>query len=85
MSEPVYFLTIGLPLLTALLIFGMKYFAAIQQARANQQREEAVEQLAQSSSKALQETAEALRSIQAVQSRQEQRLAEIERILKQVE
>jgi len=34
MSEHVYFLTIGLPLATLLLIFGMKYHAAIQQARA---------------------------------------------------
>ena len=78
MSESVYFLTLGLFFGSTLMIFGMKYFAAIQQARARAEREEAYHQLAQGSAQAQQETAATLRAVEA-------RLAEVERLLKQVE
>lgn len=85
MSESVYFLTLGLFFGSILMIFGMKYFAAIQQARARAEREEAYRQLAHDGSLAQQETAAALRAVQATVSSYEARLAEIERLLKQVE
>ena len=78
MSESVYFLTLGLFFGSILMIFGMKYFAAIQQARARAEREEAYHQLAQGSAQAQQENAATLRAVEA-------RLAEVERLLKQVE
>lgn len=34
MSEHIYLITICLPLLTILLVFGMRYFAAVRQAKA---------------------------------------------------
>lgn len=85
MSEHVYFLTIGLPLVTVLLIFGMKYFAQIQQARADQEREAMLQQLVIASHKTQQETADALKAIQRIQASLDTRVAEVERILKQVE
>ena len=46
MSESVYFSTISLFFGTILLIFGMKYFAAIQQAKAHRDNDEDYRQLA---------------------------------------
>ena len=46
MSEHIFLITIGLPLATLLLIFGMKYFAAIAQAKARLASDEAYRQLA---------------------------------------
>jgi hypothetical protein len=78
MSESVYFLTLGLFAGTILAVFGMKYFSAIQQAKARAEREDAYRLLAQGSAQAQQETAATLRAVEA-------RLAEVERLLKQVE
>ena len=71
MSESDYFLTICLPLGTILIVFGMRYFALVQQARA--QAAGHVDGAA-----ALDKIAAALADVQA-------RLAGIEKILKQVE
>jgi hypothetical protein len=46
MSTTVYLLTICLPLATVLLVFGMKYFAMVQQAKARTARDEADRRLA---------------------------------------
>ncbi|MCK9688187.1 hypothetical protein [Scleromatobacter humisilvae] len=71
MSESVYFLTLCLPLGTILIVFGMRYFALVQQARA--QAAGNVDGNA-----ALQTISASLADIQA-------RLSAIEKILKAVE
>ena len=71
MSESVYFLTICLPLATILIVFGMRYFAQVQQARAQASGHA-------DNAAALKSIADSLADVQA-------RLAGIEKILKQVE
>ncbi|MBW8760523.1 MAG: hypothetical protein JF586_23295 [Burkholderiales bacterium] len=71
MSESVYFLTLGLPLATILVVFGMRYRALVLQARA-----QAVGNPANAA--ALEKIAATLADVQA-------RLAGIEKILKAVE
>ena len=85
MSEYVYFLTIGLPLATVLLIFGMKYFAAIQQARSRLANDEAYRQLAAQATTAQTETAATLASINATLADLKTRLSGVEKLLKEVE
>lgn len=85
MSEYVYFLTIGLPLATVLLIFGMKYFAAIQQARSRLANDEAYRQLAAQAITAQTETTATLASINATLADLKTRLSGVERLLKEVE
>lgn len=74
MSTPIYIFTALLPFVTALLIFGMRYVAQIQQARARLANDEAYRQLVE---KVATDHAAALTSI-------ETRLAAIEKILKDV-
>ena len=71
MSESVYFLTLGLPLATILVVFGMRYRALVLQARAQAAGNPA-------NAAALEKIAATLADVQA-------RLAGIEKILKQVE
>ncbi len=71
MSESVYFLTLGLPLATILVVFGMRYRALVLQARAQAAGNPA-------NAAALEKIAAALADVQA-------RLAGIEKILKAVE
>ncbi|QTC93111.1 hypothetical protein [Brevundimonas goettingensis] len=71
MSEDIYLLTLCLPLGTILLVFGMRYLAAIRQAKAKTDQDEAYRALAES-------TRAALTAMQA-------RLDGIEKILKDVE
>lgn len=85
MSEYVYFLTIGLPLATVLLIFGMKYFAAIQQARSRLANDEAYRQLAAQAITAQTETAATLAAINATLADLKMRLGGVEKLLKEVE
>jgi hypothetical protein len=85
MSEYVYLLTIGLPLSTLLLIFGMKYFAAIQQARSRLANDEAYRQLAAQAISAQTETAKTLAVIDATLADLKARLTEVEKLLKEVE
>jgi uncharacterized membrane protein affecting hemolysin expression len=74
MSTSVYLLTICLPLVTVLLVFGMKYFAAVQQAKAKLAQDEAYRQLAAQ-----------LAALSATLARLDARTASVEHILKQVE
>jgi hypothetical protein len=74
MSTSVYLLTICLPLVTVLLVFGMKYFAAVQQAKAKLAQDEGYRELASQ-----------LAVINATLARLEARSASVEQILKQVE
>lgn len=71
MSEHLYLLTICLPLGTLLLIFGMRYLAAIRQAKAQLDHHQAYRELAE-------KTQTALNDMRI-------RLDGIERILKDVE
>ena len=85
MSEHLYLLTICLPLGTILLVFGMRYFSAIQQAKARLAHDEAYRRIAEQAVAAQSENAIALSSIQAVLSDVRTRLTAVEKILKEVE
>ena len=85
MSEYLYLLTICLPLGTILLIFGMRYLAAVQQAKARLANDDAYRQIAQKAVAAQSENATALPSIQAALADVRTRLSAIEKILKEVE
>jgi hypothetical protein len=74
MSTPIYIFTALLPFVTALLIFGMRYVAQIQQARARLAGDEAYRQLVE---KVAADQTTALTAI-------ETRLAAIEKVLKDV-
>jgi hypothetical protein len=78
MSATIYLLTLGLPLATCLLIFGMRYLSAVLQARARLANDDAYRQLAEKS-------AAALASIDANLADVRQRLAAVEKVLKEVE
>jgi len=85
MTELLYLLTICLPLATVLLVFGMRYFSAIQQARARLANDDAYRQLAEKAATAQAETATALSAIQAALADVRTRLTAVEKILKEVE
>lgn len=74
MSTPIYIFTALLPFVTALLIFGMRYVAQIQQAKARLANDDAYRQLVE---KVATDQTAALASI-------ETRLTAIEKILKDV-
>jgi Tfp pilus assembly protein PilO len=85
MHTNIYLLTISLPLLTVLLIFGMKYFAAVQQAKARLAQDEAYRQLSAGLAKSQAEMTAQLAAMSATLARLESRTAAVEQILKQVE
>jgi Tfp pilus assembly protein PilO len=85
MHTSIYLLTLGLPLLTVLLVFGMKYFAAVQQARGRLAQDEAYRQLAAQAAQSQAEMAAQLAALGATLARLESRTASVEQILKQVE
>jgi|APAra7269096714_1048519.scaffolds.fasta_scaffold00430_7 Tfp pilus assembly protein PilO len=78
MSEPIYLLTIFMPLATVFLIFGMRFIVAIKKAKLQAEGEEAYRQIAQRAVAAQEQTAAALADLQT-------RLASIEKVLKEVE
>lgn len=85
MSEHVFLITIGLPLVTVLLIFGMKYLAAIVEARARQASDEAYRQLAAQAAAAQSEAAAALGAMNAHMAELKTRVAAVEKMLRDVE
>lgn len=85
MSETIYLLTMLLPLGTILLVFGMKYFSAFQQARARQGEDHGYRELIEKSVAAQSETAAALDSMRADLAELKARVASVEHILKAVE
>ena len=85
MSEAVYLLSLSLPLATILLVFGMKYFAAIQQAKARLASDEAYRLLASQAAAAQADSAAALASINDAMADLKARLAGVEKILREVE
>ena len=85
MTDIFYLLTLCLPLATILLVFGMRYASAVQQAKARLANEGAYRQIAEKAAAAQSETATALASIQAALADVGPRLTAIEKILKEVE
>jgi predicted negative regulator of RcsB-dependent stress response len=84
MSEHIYLLTLGLPLATLLVIFGMKYWSNAHQARAEAASAEAYRELAGKSAAALADNAAALATMQATLADMKGRLASVESMLKEV-
>jgi hypothetical protein len=74
-----------LPLATILIVFGMRYFALIQQARARLANDDAYRQLAANASAAQSQTATLLAAMETTLSDLRARMAAVETILKAVE
>ena len=85
MDTSVYLLTICLPLITVLLVFGMRYFSAVQQAKLRFAQDEAYRQIAEKAAAAQTETAAALAAMNATLADMKTRLAGVEKVLKDVE
>ncbi len=85
MSEHIYLLSLGLLFGTILLIFGMKYFSALRQARVRAMNEDVYRVLAEKAVTAQSENAASLSSIQTELTQINTRLTAVEKILKAVE
>jgi len=85
MTVTLYLLTVVLPLATILIVFGMRYYAAVQQARARLANDDAYRQLAESASAAQSQIATSLAAMEANLSDVRARMAAVETILKAVE
>jgi hypothetical protein len=85
MTAIFYILTLVLPLATILIVFGMRYYAAVQQARARLANDDAYRQLAESASAAQSQIATSLAAMEASLSDVRTRMAAVETILKAVE
>jgi len=85
MSEHLFLLTICLVLGTILLVFGMRYFSAAQQAKARLANDDAYRKIAEKAVAVQSENATALSSIQASLADVRTRLTAVEKILKEVE
>jgi hypothetical protein len=85
MTTVLYLLTLVLPLATILIVFGVRYYAIIQQARARLANDDAYRQLAQSASAAQSQIATSLAAMEASLSDVRTRMAAVETILKAVE
>lgn len=84
MSTTVYLLTICLPLATVLLVFGMKYFAMVQQAKARTARDEADRRLADELARTQAETVAQLAAMNTALARLDARMGAVEKVLKEV-
>ena len=85
MSAAIYLITLGVLFGTIALVFGMRSWAAIQQAKARLGGEEAYKQLADKAAATQTETAATLASISETLADVRTRLAAVETILKAVE
>jgi len=85
MSESLFLLSISLVLVTILLVFGMRAFSAVQQAKVRIESDEAYRQIAEKAVAAASENTTALSSIQIALADVRTRLAAIEKVLKEVE
>lgn len=77
MSPEIYLMTLFLPLATILLVFGMKYYAMVQQAKARTARDDADRRLAD-------ETLAQLAAINAALAKLDARMGAVEKVLKEV-
>ncbi len=85
MSPHIYLLTLGLPLLTVLLVVTIKQVSAVLQAKARLAQDDAYRALAAQVAQSQAETAAQLAAMGATLARLESRTASVEQILKQVE
>ena len=85
MTTVLYLLTLVLPLATVLIVFAMRYYASVQQARARLANDDAYRQLAESASAAQSQIATSLAAMEASLSDVRTRMAAVETILKAVE
>jgi Tfp pilus assembly protein PilO len=85
MTSILYLLTICIPMLTVLLVFGMRYYALIQQAKARLANDDAYRQTAEKAVSTGSQTAATLATIQTALEDVRSRLAAVEKILKDVE
>ena len=85
MTATLYLLTLVLPLATILIVFGMRSYAAVQQAKARLANDDAYRQLAEGASAAQSRIATSLAALEATMSDVRLRMAAVETILKAVE
>jgi hypothetical protein len=85
MTTTLYLLTLVLPLTTILIVFGVRYYAKIQQARASLANDGAYRQLAENASAAQARIAATLTAMEASLSDVRARMAAVETILKAVD
>ena len=85
MTTLLYLLTLVLPLATILIVFGMRYYATVQQAKARLANDDAYRQLAERASAAQSQLATSLAAMEASLSDVRTRMAAVETILKAVE
>ena len=85
MTAIFYLLTLVLPLATILIVFAMRYYATVQQAKARLANDDAYRQLAESASAAQSQIATSLAAMEANLSDVRARMAAVETILKAVE
>jgi hypothetical protein len=85
MTVTLYLLTLVLPLVTILLVFGLRSYAAIQQAKARLANDDAYRQLAQNAATVQAQTATRLATMDASLEDLRTRLTAVETILKAVE
>jgi hypothetical protein len=85
MTITLYLLTLVLPLATILIVFGVRYYALVQQAKARLANDDAYRQLAESASAAQSKIATTLAAMEASLSDVRNRMAAVETILKAVE
>jgi hypothetical protein len=85
MTVFLYLLTLVLPLATILIVFGMRYYAMAQQAKAQQANDDAYRQIAESASAAQSRIATSLAAMETTITEVRTRMAAIETILKAVE
>ena len=85
MTTTLYLLTLVLPLATVLIVFGMRYFAKVQQAKARLANDDAYRQIADRAVSTQSETATTLSALQSTLADVSARMAVVETILKAVE
>ena len=85
MTAIFYLLTLMLPLATILIVFAMRYYANIQEAKARLANDGVYRQLAESASAAQSQIATSLAAMEADLSDVRTRMAAVETILKAVE
>ena len=85
MTAIFYLLTLILPLATILIVFAMRYYALVQQAKARLANDDAYRQLADNASAVQSRIATSLAAMEANLSDVRTRMAAVETILKAVE
>ena len=85
MTITLYLLTLVLPLATVLIVFGMRYYANVQQAKARLANDDAYRQLAEGASATQAKIAASLAALETSLADVRTRMAAVEVILKAVE